>query len=384
MTKTVSDVLNLQPFLMPDMGHKKILDNLSLAIFIVDGELRLNYLNPAGEELLNTGARHAANRPITDFIGDVEGELFSHIQDSVRSGHPITEREVPIKRLGGGKMTIDCVITPMLMKGEKATCLLEITQVDHLLRISREEHLLYECHATRNMLRGLAHEIKNPLGGLRGAAQLLAGELSDPDLHDYTDVIISEADRLCKLVDRVLGPKIVPAKQEINIHNVLEHVRLLAIAENPSGVIFKTDYDPSIPLLHADRDLLVQATLNIVRNGMRAVEINGEVALKTRVLRRYTVGDTCHRLVVQISIIDNGCGIPEELKSQVFFPMVSGSAQGAGLGLSIAQNLIHLHGGRIEFDSVPSRTEFRIILPLNSTNYFTKAKRKSKTDKKKL
>ncbi len=379
--KAISDVLNLQPLLMPDIKHKKILDNLALAIFIVDEELRLNYLNPAGEEFLSTGARHATNRPITDFISDIEGEFIPHIQDSIRSGHPITEREVSIKRLGGGEMTINCVITPMLTKGEKATCLLEITQVDHLLHISREEHLLHEGHATRNMLRGLAHEIKNPLGGLRGAAQLLAGELSEPGLHDYTDVIISEADRLCKLVDRMLGPKIIPAKRKINIHNVLEHVRQLAIAENPSGVIFKTDYDPSIPLLHADRDLLVQATLNIVRNGARAVEINGELTLKTRVLRQYTVGDTCHRLVVQISIIDNGCGIPEELKSQVFFPMVSGSAQGVGLGLSIAQNLIHLHGGLIEFDSVPNRTEFRVLLPLNGTNYFINAKQRSKANK---
>ena len=353
------------------MEHKKIIDNLTLAVFLLDEELCMNYINPAAEELLGTGIRHALHRPFTDFIQDVDGNFITHIKDSLKTGHPISEREVCIKRLGGNEMTINCAITPMLTKGKKSECLLEITQVDHLLRITREEHLLFESHATRNMLRGLAHEIKNPLGGLRGAAQLLAGELDDKSLCEYTDVVINEADRLRKLVDRMLGPNIAPVKKEINIHDVLEHIRHLAIAETPSGINFNTDYDPSIPPLNADRDLLVQAILNIVRNAVRAVELHGEVMLKTRVLRQYTVGDTRHRLVVQISIIDNGSGISEELQPQVFFPMVSGNANGTGLGLPISQNLINLHGGLIEFDSMPGRTEFRVLLPLDGVNRFT-------------
>ena len=198
---------------------------------------------------------------------------------------------------------------------------------------------------------------------------MLAGELDEEELRRYTDVIIGEADRLRKLVDSMFEPRVAPAKQELNIHNVLEHVRHLAAAQIPDGVTFKTDYDPSIPALYADRDLLVQAILNLVGNAVRAVDMQGDVHLKTRVLRQCTIGDTCHRLAVQVSVIDNGCGIAEELKPQIFFPLVSGNAEGTGLGLPIAQNLVHLHGGLIEFDSVPGLTEFRVLLPLNGAGH---------------
>lgn len=359
--------------------HKKILDNLALAVCLVDAELKLKYLNPACEEIVGTGVRHALNRPITDFIQDAGDELIGRIKDSIISGHTFTQREVNIKRFGGNEIIIDCAITPMLTKGEDNLCLLEISRVDRMVKISREEHLLSETQATQNMLRGLAHEIKNPLGGLRGAAQLLAGELTDPSLGEYTDVIISEADRLRKLVDRMFGPNINPVKKPMNVHKILEHIRHLALAETPSGITFKMDYDPSIPDINADRDLLVQAILNIVRNAVRAVSgmqgpdagpEGGTVTLKTRVLRRYTIADVMHRLVVAISVTDNGSGIKEELKSQIFFPMVSGSEDGTGLGLPISQNLINLHDGLIEFDSVPGRTEFRVLLPLNAEQAF--------------
>ena len=354
---------------------KNILDNLALAVFLVDENLYLKYLNPAGEEIVGTGVRHALNRPLTDFIQDTDGELIQHIQDSIQSGHPITQREVCMKHLGGSEFTIDCSTTPMHSLGKEPVCLLEIAQVDRMVRISREEHLLAETQATQNMLRGLAHEIKNPLGGLRGAAQLLAGELTDADLREYTDVIICEADRLRKLVDRMFGPNITPTKKQINVHHVLEHIRHLALAETPTGVEFKVDYDPSIPDIQADRDLLVQAILNIVRNAVHSVsknssEKNGSVTLKTRVLRQYTLGDVMHRLVVEISVTDNGPGIQDNLKSQIFFPMVSGSEEGTGLGLPISQNLINLHDGLIEFDSVPGHTQFRVMLPLNGEQCF--------------
>ncbi len=350
------------------MKPEEIIENLNLSVLLVDEDLRIRYLNPAGEECLDTGIRCALGRPLTDFILDTGGEFIAHIRRSIDTGNPVTEREVCVKRLGTGEVTINCVITPVPV-GEKTECLLEITRMDHLIRISREEHLLSENLATRNMLRGLAHEIRNPLGGLRGAAQLLAGELEEDDLQIYTDVIIGEADRLRKLVDSMFEPKVIPAKQELNIHNVLEHVRHLAVAEIPEGVRFKTDYDPSIPPLYADRDLLVQAMLNLVGNALRAVDTQGDVSLKTRVLRQCTIGDTFHRLAVQVSVIDNGCGVADELKPQIFFPMVSGSAEGTGLGLPIAQSLVHLHGGLIEFDSVPGLTEFRVLLPLNGAGH---------------
>ncbi len=380
MTKTPTNIFGELPALMDateyTKEHKKILDNLALAIFVVNEDLRVQYLNPAAEEIVGTGVSHAINRPLVDFIQDTDGNLIQHIQNSIERGHPITQREVCMRRLGGNDFTIDCSITPMHTKGEEMICMLEISQVDRMVKISREEHLLSEMQATQNMLRGLAHEIKNPLGGLRGAAQLLAGELNDASLQEYTDVIISEADRLRKLVDRMFGPNITPIKKPINIHHVLEHIRHLALAETPNGVDFNVDYDPSIPDIHADRDLLVQAILNIVRNAVRSVisdenkESDGKVTIKTRVLRQYTLADIMHRLVLEINIIDNGPGIDEDLKSQIFFPMVSGSQDGTGLGLPISQNLISLHDGLIEFDSAPSHTEFRVLLPLNAEQRF--------------
>ena len=381
MTNALHTVFNQLPEVAKAMEHKKIIENLALAIFILDETLHLKYINPAAEEFLGTGARHALHRPVTEFIQDINGEFIPHLQESIRTGHLITEREVCVKRIGGAEMTIDCAITPLHMKDQKVECLLEITQIDHLLRISWEEQLLFESSATRKMLRGLAHEIKNPLGGLRGAAQLLAGEftehgLENQGLEEYTNVIINEADRLRKLVDRMLGPNIVPLKKKVNIHYVLEHIRYLVIAETSNGITYRTDYDPSIPHIHADQDLLVQAILNIVRNAIRAADLNGEITVKTRVLRQFTVGDIRHRLVAQISIIDNGSGIAEELQPQVFFPMVSGNAQGTGLGLPIAQNLINLHGGLIEFDSEPGNTEFRLLLPLNHLDHSSKKGKK--------
>lgn len=350
------------------MEIRGIIENLTLAIVLVDQDLRIRYLNPAGEECLGTGVRHALGRPLTGFIQDAGGDFIAHIRRSIATGNPVTEHEVCVRRPGADEITINCAITPLVTK-DTTECLLEITCIDHLIRISREEHLLSENLATRNMLRGLAHEIKNPLGGLRGAAQLLAKELDEERLQMYTDVIIGEADRLRKLVDSMFEPKVTPEKQELNVHNVLEHVRRLAVAELSDEIVIKTDYDPSIPPLHADYDLLVQAVLNIVGNAVRAVELHGEVNLKTRVLRQITIGETCHRLVVLISVTDNGCGIPEDLKPQIFFPMISGSAEGTGLGLPLAQSLVHLHGGLIEFDSDPGLTEFRILLPLNGTGY---------------
>lgn len=360
--------------------HKKILDNLALAVFLVDDDLCIQYLNPAAEEIVGTGVGHALRRPLTDFMQDTDGDLIPHIQESIKTGHPITYREVCMRRSVGSDFTIDCSITTMHTNGEGSICMLEVSQVDRMVKITREEHLLSEMQATQNMLRGLAHEIKNPLGGLRGAAQLLAGELSEASLREYTDVIISEADRLRKLVDRMFGPSITPTKKPVNIHHVLEHIRHLALAETPTGVEFNVDYDPSIPDIHADRDLLVQAILNIVRNAVRSVSgtIRNEniseesrcVTLKTRVLRQYTLADVMHRLVVEISVIDNGPGIKEELKPQIFFPMVSGNEDGTGLGLPISQNLINLHDGLIEFDSTPGHTQFRVLLPLNGGQRF--------------
>ncbi len=218
------------------------------------------------------------------------------------------------------------------------------------------------------MIRGLAHEIKNPLGGLRGAAQLLERELPDPQLTEYTKIIIDEADRLQNLLNRMLGPNTLPNLRETNIHHVLERVRSLVLAEAPPGIEITRDYDPSIPNLNADSDQLIQAALNLVRNAVQALGQHGSIILRTRAQRQITIGHERHRLVLTLEVIDNGPGIPQEIQERIFYPMVTGHANGTGLGFSIAQSLINRHGGLIECTSEPGNTIFRILLPLENAH----------------
>ena len=246
--------------------------------------------------------------------------------------------------------------------------LMELHQVDRQLRITREEHLISQHQATQALIRGLAHEIKNPLGGLRGAAQLLEQELPDRSLREYTRIIIDEADRLRKLVDRMLGPSRMPKEQQVNIHQVLEHVRGLILAESPAGPTLIRDYDPSVPELTADPDRLIQAFINVLRNACAAAGQNGKIRICTRVLRQFTIGHKRHKLVLRVEIEDDGPGISKNLKERIFFPMVSGKPEGTGLGLSIAQELVNQHGGLIECETHPGSTQFFIYLPLETAN----------------
>jgi two-component system nitrogen regulation sensor histidine kinase GlnL len=245
---------------------------------------------------------------------------------------------------------------------------LELVQLDRHLRISQDEQWLSQHSAARKMIRGLAHEIKNPLGGLRGAAQLLDGELREEGLKEYTRIIIAEADRLHKLVDRMLGPNNRLHKQEINIHEILEHVRNLVLAEAPGGIELIRDYDPSLPWLWGDRDLLIQAVLNIVRNALQSLGDSGRITLRTRILHKFTIDHTRHRLVIRADIMDNGPGIPEPLQDTLFYPMVTGRDEGTGLGLTIAQTLINQHRGLIECQSRPGHTVFTVLLPVEAAH----------------
>jgi two-component system nitrogen regulation sensor histidine kinase GlnL len=216
-------------------------------------------------------------------------------------------------------------------------------------------------------VRGLAHEIKNPLGGLRGAAQLLERELPDEALTEYTQIIIEEADRLQNLVNNMLGPNRVPEMKSVNIHQILERVYHLVKAEAGLRLTINRDYDPSIPPIVGDMDQLIQAFLNILRNGVKAAGSRGVLGITTRILRQFTIGNIQHRLVVSVEIEDNGPGIPKELQERIFFPMVTGG-DGIGLGLSIAQTLINRHHGLIEFNSKPGQTVFRVLLPLEQVD----------------
>ena len=246
---------------------------------------------------------------------------------------------------------------------------MELHPRDRLLRITKEEAQLSKQEVTKVLVRGLAHEIKNPLGGIRGAAQLLARELPEQSLRDYTDVIIEEADRLRNLVDRMLGPYRPPNLQPLNIHEITERVFSLIEAETQGELSLRRDYDPSIPDILADREQLIQALLNIVRNAMQAIDESGalregRITLRTRALRQFTIGQIRHRLVCRLEVIDNGPGIPAEIVESIFYPMVSGRAEGTGLGLSITQNIVSQHQGLIECESTSGRTVFTLFLPL--------------------
>jgi two-component system nitrogen regulation sensor histidine kinase GlnL len=325
-------------------------------------------INPAAEILLATSARVALGQPIERLLLN-SNDFITALQHAMNYRHPYTERELLLNLHNIQAITVDCTVTPLDSPDSDQTgLLLEMTQVDRQLRIAREEHLLAQNHTARMLLRGMAHEIKNPLGGLRGAAQLLERELNDAGLKEYTQVIIDEADRLQNLLNRMLGPNTPPRKHNINIHSVLERVYTLAQAEAPPGVKISRDYDPSIPELFADRELLIQATLNIVRNALQAVGDHGNIIIRSRAQRQVTIGPHRHRLAIRIDIIDDGPGIPAALDETIFYPMVTGRAEGTGLGLPIAQSLINQHSGLIECSSQPQHTVFTIYLPLEPTH----------------
>jgi two-component system nitrogen regulation sensor histidine kinase GlnL len=342
--------------------YRRILDHLGDGVLLFDEQLKLAYMNMAGEMLLAISARQVQGVRARLVLPCSEQPIEPDLEHALRTGISLTKRNVTLVQPLHA-ITVNLHITPMTDE-EGAGVLVQIQQVDRHLKISMEEHLLIQQNAARSLLRGLAHEIKNPLGGLRGAAQLLDRELDDVELREYTQIIIEESDRLQSLLDRMLGPNKLPQKRLHNIHRVLDRVTQLVQAEVPAGVKIVRDYDPSIPEILGDMDQLIQAILNIVRNAAQAVGPRGEIVIRTRIHRQVTIGERRHRMAVKVDIIDDGPGIKPELLHQIFYPMVTGRAEGSGLGLSIAQALINQHGGLIECSSVPGNTVFSIFLPL--------------------
>lgn len=353
----------------PDTLHTRILDNLKTAILLVEPDLTVSYINTAAEALLEISGSRMLGEPITALFRE-QGDTAAGLREAIRSGSAYTKRETVFTLPSGQQITVDYAVTPVLEDDAHISLVLEIQPLDRMLRISREEGILSFQQNTRALVRGLAHEIKNPLGGLRGAAQLLARELPDSALRDYTNIIIEEADRLRKLVDQMLGPHKAPDKKPLNIHEAIERVRQLLEAETHGSITFVRDYDPSIPDLLGDKEQLIQAVLNIVRNavealsGMASPPAAPTIVLRTRTLRQFTIGTQRHRLVAKVEIGDNGPGIPPELAETLFLPMVSGRSDGTGLGLSISQSIINRHNGLIECVSVPGNTLFSLYIPL--------------------
>lgn len=349
--------------IMNDKFYPVIIDSLATAVIVLNQAYELECINPAAEELFGVSQRRVYKEPISTLFGNENKDMTLQLQENFHKGRAWTEHECILTVANNKEVTVNYTVSPLLVEDEEKI-LIEIVRLDRQLKIIKESHVLKEHQATRSMLRGMAHEIKNPLGGLRGAAQLLEGELENKELKEYTGIIIKEADRLHTLVDRMLGPNMVPNKVKHNIHEVLHHVYRVLSTKDNEAVNFRIDYDPSIPLLNFDRDMLVQAVMNIAGNALRAIEHKGELIFKTRVLLRHTINGHLYKLVACISIIDDGPGISDDIATKIFFPMVSGQTNGTGLGLAISQMLINQHGGLIEFDTEIGRTEFRVMLPI--------------------
>ncbi|MGH8441894.1 MAG: nitrogen regulation protein NR(II) [Nevskiaceae bacterium] len=344
------------------VSPEALLEGLTTAVISLDQNLRVSGLNAACENLFGVSRRIAQSQPLALALPHFAPHE-SRLREALDAGTGFIERELELGRGTEHPITADCTVTPLLL-GKKAGLLVELAPLQS--RISRDGQLSAQFDASRELIRGLAHEIKNPLGGIRGAAQLLEREFPDTEHREYTRVIIREADRLQNLVDRLLGPSRLPRREPLNVHEVIEHVRKLLGAEAPAGVAVTRDYDPSIPELTGDREQLVQALLNVARNALQAVAGAGRIVLRSRTRRQVTIGGTLHRLVAVVEVEDNGPGVPPELQEKIFYPMVTTRPGGTGLGLPIAQHLAHSHGGAIECRSRPGCTVFSMSLPLES------------------
>lgn len=339
------------------------LDLLATAVVLLDGDLGIRYANPAAENLFELSKRQLTGQAAKSVFGDAPA-LFQAIEKALANGASYTEQELEIALAGKARLHLSCTVS--MVDVPAAVLLLEFRHIDQQLKIAREERLLEQQQANRDLIRSLAHEIKNPLGGIRGAAQLLERELDRRPLLEYTQVIIGEADRLQALVDRLLTPHRMPKYRRMNIHEILARVGSVVQAEFPRIAIL-SDFDISLPEFDGDPEQLTQAIFNIVRNAAQALDgVLGvpQIRLTTRVARGVTLAKRRHRLALALSVEDNGPGIPESIRDRIFFPLVSGREGGSGLGLTIAQTFVTQHNGAIECASVPGHTVFTILLPL--------------------
>ena len=334
-------------------------DILATAVIIVDARQVTRYLNPAAENLLGVSAYHARGRPVSVLVGECT-ELVRALANALSEGASYTEHDLALT-INGHTLVLSATVSPL--DDAQGSALIELHPAAGNVRIARDEQVMAQTQASQALLRQLAHEIRNPLGGIRGAAQLLEGELESSDLREYTQVIIQETNRLQGLLDRLLTPAKRPVVQPVNIHEVLERVRSLLQAEFPR-LQFQCDYDTSLPELAGDPEQLIQAVLNIARNAAQAMNGDGRISFRTRVARQVTLAMKLWKLAIRVDVVDNGPGIPEDMLSRVFFPLVSGREGGSGLGLTLAQSLVQRHEGAIHVESQPGRTCFSIYLPI--------------------
>ncbi len=347
------------------------LDLLAAAVLLLSAEGRVIHANPAAENLFEISRRKFLGRTPRELFGECQA-LEAAIAKAVAGAATYTEQELELSGSAKPRLHLTCTVSPV--DASDAALLLEFRHIDQQLKIAREERLIEQQQANRELIRNLAHEIKNPLGGIRGAAQLLERELDasqlsaqlTAELTEYTQVIIGEADRLQALVDRLLTPHRLPTYRRTNVHELLVRVRGVVQAEFPR-ISIQSDFDISLPEFEADPEQLTQVVLNIVKNAAQAATgatVIPEIRLITRIARGVTFAKKRHKLALSLAIEDNGPGIAAELRDRIFYPLVSGRAGGSGLGLTIAQTYVAQHGGTIEWESGPGRTVFTILLPL--------------------
>ena len=347
------------------------LDLLSSSVLLLDGNLSIRYMNSAAENLLAVSSR-AVTGCRFDSVVSYSPSFEEALDNAFAHGWGYTGQGIELKRADGVALHLNCTVNPT--ETCEARLLVELWPIDQQLRATREERLLEQQLASRELIRNLAHEIKNPLGGIRGAAQLLEHELNNPSLREYTQVIIKETDRLQDLMKRLLSPHRAMQPGPVNIHEILERVRSLLTAEFPQTLGVRRDYDTSLPELIGDREQLIQAVLNIARNAAQAIRglpgtasSGGQITLRTRAARQVTLAKRRFRLALELQVIDNGPGIPEDIRERMFYPLVSGREGGSGLGLTLAQSFVQQHQGTIECESRPGYTCFTIRLPLSAT-----------------
>lgn len=350
------------------LDANQILEHLTTAVVVTDFLCRITYINQAAEQILGFSKKRGIGQVLQSVI-KIDDEDRSAIESCIQDSRPFTKRQAQIFTMQGQLLNLDFTVSP-IQAGSKDMLLIEFVELERMMRINREESQSAAYDTTRQLARGFAHEIKNPLGGLRGAAQLLDSELDNEDLKEYTSIITEEADRLRNLVDRMLGPNQLPNISSMNVHEALERVITLLSAESGNKMLFVKDYDPSLPNIDGDLEQLIQAILNISRNAMQALSEAGtnapQIQIRTRIQHRHTIGSVFHPLVCKIDIIDNGPGIPEKILDDIFYPMITGRNIGTGLGLPISQSIINTHKGSIEYQSQPGRTQFSIYLPTAS------------------
>ena len=337
----------------------EVLDNLRTGILILDDDFNYVFANSAAYSLLGV----SNNLPKITTLKCEDLYIESYLKKVLVDEQSMILRDLKFKNFDSSERIVDCTISTYYLNKLKYL-LVELNETGRLYNISLDKSLLEQQKATREMIKGLSHEVKNPLGGIMGAAQLIDMNSKDESLSKFTRIIGKESERLLKLINSLTSASTSSDRENINIHEITDHViDLFRYDDNASSIIFSKDYDPSIPKISIDKNQIIQSLINIVKNSIQAIENSGKIIIKTRTLLKYTIGSVKHDLVVKIDCIDNGIGIPKEKLKEIFYPMVTTKTEGMGLGLTIAQSLIAQNKGLIECQSKQGKTIFSIIVP---------------------